>query len=293
MFIEQPGLGHMKEIARTLAIESFLSGRVGILPPLLPNNLHNPELRQTLLWSTYYDWNSLPLIDLEIKARHQLQNLIRSCSSIAMIDNQCEAPSDLHFKIIIKHFSCPSIFGEWIRLKDERVPVNLREPHFSESWTKGVIDHVHSVIAEVGEPAGVIHIRRGDLASIETAPQAVIEYLHHKGVTRHHKIYVITNEKEAEYFYQLKKEFPCMVFEGEVHYLKRLAMRRPDNYLIFCIGKLLQSRYDGLGLGTLRYMRSTSPGNSIQNAPLLKRLVDILIRRRHEVGLKWLLTQLS
>jgi hypothetical protein len=296
MFEEQPGLGHMKEIARTLIAEAHLSRRVAVLPPLSSNPTHNPRRAGLLNWSDYFDWAALPVIDARWKNLGDFGRFLRQSSPVHVVDHEKKlfsAGGDEGF--LIRFFPGPNIFGEWIGRKDTIIPDMLREPLFSDQFPLRIQEQAAEVVAEIGVPVGVIHIRRGDLAGPETEPDAVINYLYSKGAKKSSRLFALTNETAPGYAAQLRSEFPLIVIEHEVACLQRIQKDDPDNYRIFRIGKCLQARHDSLKLGTLRYMRAVTPQphsfsvcTRIQNllaknSPFLRRHITINWLRKHTV----------
>lgn len=253
MFFEQPGLGHMKEIARTLIIESAISNRVAILPPLIPNKTHNSNCKKPLRWFDYFDWSHLNVVDFRLDSKKKFYSFIKNINNVKLLfEDNVSNISLFEEELIIRYFNNPNIWGDWIKNK-ENFDNRLLEPSFSDNYPKEIWDQASKIINEIGSLNGVIHIRRGDLSCKETEPEEIIKYLKNKGVSLNDKIFILTNESNLKYYKHLKRIFPNLVFEKDVKTLKI-----KDNYRIFRIGKCIQYRADFLKLGTLRYMKSIS-----------------------------------
>ena len=278
MFTEQPGLGHMKEIARTLMIEAAMLNRTAALPPLRSNPIHNPDKPGLLNWADYFDWSKLNCHDFRWRNKRELGAYLRNHRSVQIItEKHIDTPVKADASLVIRQFDDPSIFGQWLPVqKVKTTDPMLDEPVFSDLYPESIHQAAAQVVAEIGVPAGVLHIRRGDLAGPETEPGAVIEYLHARGACKKSLIFGITNERNQDYFTSLRQEFPCMVFEHEVGCIQRILLQSKDNYIVFRIGKCLQKKYDGLALGTLRFMKATMEKNAPSPG---ERIVSGIIRR--------------
>lgn len=257
MFLEQPGLGHMKEIARTLLIEASLSGRTALLPPLLANPQHNPALKGSLRWGDYFDWSELPVRDPRWMSRAGLGAFLRQHSHRLLLAGEPIHPSATE-PLLVRFFPDSNIFSHWQELGNSHPPAELREPAFSNHYPNTIRRAAENVIAEIGPVKGVVHIRRGDLAGPETEPAAVSDYLRQKGALSDDRIFVLTNERDLAYLEKIRGDFHHLVFEHEVPCLQKILQRSGDNYLIFRIGKCIQANHDALALGTLRFMRRHS-----------------------------------
>lgn len=257
MFLQQPGLGHMKEVARTLLIEAGLSGRTALLPPLLSNPLHNPALKGPLNWADYFDWSALPARDPRWTSRagfgaflrQNPHHLLPAGESIARVATE---------PLVVRFFPDPNIFNHWLESDESHTPAALREPAFSNHYPDTIRITAAKVIAETGPVKGVVHIRRGDLSGPETEPAAVVAYLRQKGARADTRIFALTNERNPDYLAAIRRELPLVVFEHEAPSLKKILLESRDNYLVFRIGKCIQANHDTLGLDTLRFMRNTA-----------------------------------
>lgn len=260
MFNEQPGLGHMKEIARTLLIEASSSGRVAILPPLKSNPRHNPHAKGNLNWNDYFDWSALPVENPGWTNRSALGAFLRQHPHLLLSAGEPIPPNSTGAgSLLVRFFADPNIFDHQIESAEIPVPPALQEPAFSNHYPDAVIKTAAQVLSETGPLRGVLHIRRGDLAGPDTAPAAVLAYLRGKGARADTRIFVLTNERNPDYLATIRREFPLIVFEHEVSCLQKLLRTSGDNYLIFRIGKYIQANHDTLGLGTLRFMRNAEP----------------------------------
>lgn len=253
MYFEQPGLGHMKEIARTLITESYAYRRIAILPPLIPNKMHNPKYKVPLRWFEYFDWSDFDTRDLELDNKIKLLEFIKSFDNVRILIDDNE-PNISFYKdeLIIRLFKTQNIWGEWIKNREE-INSKLLEPTFSENYPKKIWDQATSIIQEFGSFRGVMHIRRGDLAGKETDPEQIFKYLESKNAEKNDCIFVLTNENDSNYYQILKSNYPRMIFEKDIKELKLI-----DNYKIFRICKCIQSRTDMLNLGTLRFMKTVT-----------------------------------
>jgi hypothetical protein len=295
MFTEQPGLGHMKEIARTLMIEAAMLNRTAALPPLRSNPIHNPDKPGLLNWADYYDWSKLNCHDFRWRNKRELGAYLRNHRSVQIItENHIDTPVKADASLVIRQFSDPNIFGQWLPVpKINTIDPLLDEPAFSDLYPASIHQAAAQVVAEIGVPSGVVHIRRGDLAGPETEPGAVIEYLHAKGACKKSRIFGITNERSPNYFSCLRQEFPGMVFEHEVDWIQRILLQSKDNYIVFRIGKCLQKKYDGLALGTLRFMKSTVTKKTLYPG---ERIISGIVRRitpQEIVTADWLNNQIN
>jgi hypothetical protein len=256
VLIEQPGLGHMKEVVRTLTRESHRCGRTALIPPLLANPQHNPIGLRSLQWSTYFDWSGLPIHDPQWGRRNDILSVLGGLGTVRILRSGEPAQlDDLKELAVVRVFPDCNIFGEWFATDDLADPEALREPAFSGHFPSSVEYHAKQVLKEVGVPQGVLHIRRGDLSCEENEPRAVIRYMAEKGVSAQTPVFILTNEGDPGYRNAIRAAFPNVVFEQEVSYLRRLEAESRDNYLIYRIGGCIQFRQDTLSLGSMRFMR--------------------------------------
>ena len=281
MFMEQPGLGHMKEVARTLILEATLSDRIALLPPLIANHEHNQNHHGILNWSNYYDWSKLPVNDPKLLNRGELKNLINEFLNKKLLLGGTDPDLKLFEEdLIVRFFQHPSIFGEWFRCENFLEPDHLKEPTFSDMYPYNISKSASEVVSEIGIPKGVIHIRRGDLACPKTDPPSVIAYLLTKGVLTNDKIFVLTNESSLNYRDSIRNHFPSIVFEQDVK-----SLQYADNYKIFRIGKFLQSRFDDLELGTLRFMKESYQHHKFN---IITRISQKISSATHQVSGNWI-----
>jgi hypothetical protein len=285
MFYHQPGLGHMSAIAKSLSLEASLSNRVGLLPPLLSNPDHNPGAKRRLSWDHYFKFDDLPIIDSGFSSRNDIRSLL--CSNQSTILYGEPALGSLKGSqdtVIARWFPRPSIYGQWLSL-NAADPL-LKSHDFGGRFSTIVQKTAAHVLSEIGLPAGVMHIRRGDMACAKTEPLVVLQYLESKGVGRSDIIYLMTNETDQSYIRALKDAFHGLVWERDLDYVRTSKQLKSDNYLLFRVGKYIQSRYDRLGLGVLRYPDPESW--ALRRMPFQKRLWGKIAFHSSAVNLEWL-----
>lgn len=255
MFIEQPGLGHMKEIVRTLLMEAESCGRVALLPALRSNPLHFPGPRRGLRWSDYFDWSEFPISDPRTASRRDLSRLVRQVSSLRLLSHQdAQVPATDPVELVVRHFPDSNIFNHTTQLSQTRT-TRYEEPGFSERFPAAVRTAASAVADELHPLAGVLHLRRGDLAGPSTSIESVRAHLLSRDVKSSDRVFVMTNERDPAYLRDLRSHFPGIVYEHECLSIQRaLNASASDNYLAFRIGKCLQKHHDRKGLGTLRFM---------------------------------------
>jgi glycosyltransferase involved in cell wall biosynthesis len=279
MFVhDPPGLGHMKEIARTLLREATRAGRVALLPPLRSNRFHNLGRTGFLRWADYYDWSSLPVHEPVWQRRDDLLRLTRGHASCALLGPGSAA--DLHnadADLVVRLFPNPDIFGAWLGESGASEDTRLGEPSFSNFFPTAIAAHAAAAIRETGAPDGVLHVRRGDLACPASEPAAVVAYLSAHGATPAHRIVILTDERSPEFGPAIRRTFPSVIVEHEIAYLRGIRRRGVDNYAVFRICKCIQSRHDRLGLGSLRVV--PPGGGSFPRPAFPTRAADWLRRK--------------
>lgn len=273
MFLEQPGLGHMKEIVRHLLREAASCGRTALLPVLSSNHLHFPGPRRVLNWSDYFDWSDYPAFDPAVRSRRELGALLDGFPSVQILSAKDPAltPGSHSAALLVRHFPDSDIFSHLPRLPSSPALDRFDEPVFSDHFPAGIHEAAQAIAAEFSSLRGVLHLRRGDLAGADTSVEAVCRHLSSRDVQPGEPIFVMTNERDPGYLNALRARFPGIVYEAESRVLQRLLRDTGgDNYLSFRICKCLQSKYDFKKLGTLRFM-SRAPAASRRNR-LLARL---------------------
>ena len=252
MFYHQPGLGHMSAIAKTLSLESSLSGRIGLLPPLLSSSEHNPGSKRRLSWERYFAFDDLPIIDPGFSARNEIQSLLATNMNTLLYGNHSfEELLNSTRSVVARWFPRPSIYGQW--LPSEQSELHLKTHNLGQRFPISVQEIASQIISEIGSPEGVLHVRRGDMACPKTSPPMVLEYLESKGANKYDLIYLMTNESDPSYIKALKSVYPKLIWEKEIDCVRKSRQLKSDNYLLFRVGKYIQSRHDQLMLDTLRY----------------------------------------
>lgn len=287
MFFHQPGLGHMSAIAKSLSLEASLSNRVGLLPPLLSNPDHNPGAKRRLSWDHYFKFDDLPIIDSGLDSRNDIKTLLCSNKSTILCGEPALGSSLIGSKdtVIARWFPRPSIYGQWLSLNAADPLLSTHD--FDGRFSSVVKQAAAHVLSEIGFPAGVLLIRRGDMASAKTDLLVVLQYLESKGVGKSDIIYLMTNETDQGYIRALKDAYPGLIWERDVDCAGPSKQLKSDNYLLFRVGKYIQSRHDRLGLGVLRY---PDPERwALQRRPFKDRLLEKLAYRSSAVSLEWLL----
>lgn len=272
MLRQQPGLGHMKEIARVLLIEASLAKRTAVLPPLLSNPFHNLGRTGPLRWSDFFDWSAFNHLAADWRRPDDLARFCRrqrSClvATAASVETIAAADADL----VVRFFPNADIFGQWISALDARSPAALLEPAFSRCFPASIRAEAERVVAEIGAPSGVLQVRRADLACPDSDVPAVARLLHAKHARPDDRILILTDDRDPTFGPRLRGQFPRAVIEHEIGHLQQLRNGGMDNYGIFRIGRCVQADFDRLGLGLLRVVPPGGP--SRQRAPWSRRAV--------------------
>ena len=285
MLSSPPGLGHMKEIVRTLLKESERTSRIAILPPLLSNRLHNPRASRRLNWSDYYDFSNFPVLDEAWHSRRSIRRTLRTISKATFVDGkQPFSEVQQHYPCIVRCFDNPDIFGDGLDERNFRVSEHLTEPAFSAHFPQSILEHRQAVVTEIGQPRGVLHIRRGDSISPITSVDAITAYLADRGVRTNDRVFIMSNERSPDYAKRIQSIYPNVVFEHEVNVLQELMRSRNDNYLVFRVCQALQSKYDSLNLGSRRSLAGIQSARPVPTRPSIRERWRI---RRYRLGREW------
>ncbi len=280
MFLRQPGLGHMKEIARILFVEAALTARTPVLPPLYSNPFHNRGRTGLLRWADYFDWSAFEFATADWRHSEDLAAFCR-LHRTATIETAAptRAVADADTEIVVRCFPSADIFGQWIADFTIRAPARFLEPVFSRHFPAAIAAHATAVVAEIGEPNGVLHVRRGDLACPESDSAAVVALLRARNVPPDERVFILTDERNPDFGSSIRAHYPRVITEHDVAHLARLRGEGVDNYGIFRIARCVQARHDRLGLGTLRVVPVAGPApQDVAGSPLTHRMASRLLR---------------
>jgi len=280
MFLRQPGLGHMKEIARILFIEAALTGRTPVLPPLYSNPFHNRGRSGPLRWADYYDWSAFEFAAADWRHPGDIAAFCR-LHRTATIETAAptQAVADADAEIVVRCFPNADIFGQWIADLAARVPARFLEPSFSSRFPAAIAAHAAAVVAEIGEPNAVLHVRRGDLACPESDSAAVVALLRDRHVPPDERVFILTDERDPAFGSRIRAHYPRVVTEHDVAHLARLRREGIDNYGVFRVGRCVQARHDRLGLDTLRVVPATGPApQAVAGSTLARRAAMRLLQ---------------
>jgi hypothetical protein len=252
MFYQSPGLGHMKEIARTLFIEARLSDRRPILTPLFSNPELNEGRKGLLSWADFYDWHDIDHDTLQSRKPAALMRELEASDAEVWDESKLNlSPASSEAPLLIRVFPDSRIFGDWFSETERASVPEYVEPIFSNEYPKNIRELAAQVFAEIGPIDAAVHVRRGDLVGPEVHPDRVADYLRARAVPNDIRLLIMTNETNPAFADDMRRYYPNSVCEFEVPTLLRLRVTNRDNYTAFRVGSCIRAKFVS-DLGSVR-----------------------------------------
>jgi hypothetical protein len=183
IFYQTSGLGHMKEIVRTLFTEAHSYGREAIIPPLFSHPEHNCGRRERLDWTNYYDWADIAHTELPSETPYTLGRFLKQTEFEVWDETMLlRTPSQSYKAVLVRTFPDSQIFGDWIspEIRDSQ-PTFAHDP-FVARYPSRVRDLAKKALVQIGQCDGALHVRRADLVGPEVEPDRVAAHLKSCGV---------------------------------------------------------------------------------------------------------------
>jgi len=132
---------------------------------------------------------------------------------------------------------------EIIRLDSYYIKNNPKKYYTKFNWNKNIYKKAQQVIQKLEKPILCMHIRRGDMIFIknkliyDTSINNIYNILNKiKNEKSFKTVYIMTNEKQTNYFDMLKNKFNIKLF---IDFQELKSIEKEDNYELFCIEKCI------------------------------------------------------
>lgn len=229
------GLLHQRLNLFSLLMEAKYLNRIAIIPPLHLNGKHNNGKSLRCTWDRYI------VLD-RLKAFHTFVTLaefghidIKNCALVDENTKPEDIINDDNSLIVRKHRKYPNYYklisffshNNW-----ENKLINLLHP------SKQVSKYSNIAIMKM-KIYHCIHVRRGDKLNLKecpgvnkkTRPEYLIKYLL-KYISKGENLYVMSNEKEPNYFKPLENIFNLFTYKDFPEFV---TLIQADNYLLFSV----------------------------------------------------------
>lgn len=237
-----PGINHYVANISTLCIEANLLGRVALIPKCRLHKKHNYGASVTLFPDKYYDVNQITVrgiaqkvaMERDIAILHQETNCLR----VQEYQNISTAENEKYPYIIrvIKHSS-------WWLLLQKIYNTN----YLLHRVVMPAHAHISAIAGEAQRILGAyhsLHVRRGDrlrvdpLLNYHTSIAYLLKRLK-KVIPAHAKLFLMTNEEQADYFKPLYQRYSVYRWTDLPPIKALFGDTIHDNFLLYILERLV------------------------------------------------------
>ncbi len=244
----RPGINHLRFALELLVREALALGRtpVAFKPRLDP--AHNLGHALDVEWDRYLDlaavtlrFDGLPPLTVRVWQRHEVPGFDRLSALWVDRDHAITLAENETAEIIFRHNRSGLHVDGLHDAAFALPPCRVRLPPAA-----AVLERCRSVMGELGQYCAM-HVRRGDVLAMkdqypnvdrDTRPDRILATLR-RHLAPQAKVYVMTNERERDFFAPLRAEFQVFQYVDFPPLRELIDSASPDNFLLFEIEKLL------------------------------------------------------
>ncbi|MDO9161088.1 MAG: hypothetical protein Q8N35_09100 [Methylococcaceae bacterium] len=245
----KPGINHLREALNWLVRESISLNRTPLVFTPHFDNCHNFDIEVQANWDKYINLNNIQIIHKPtgnaISIQAVMEKDITGFDDLSVLwverDHVITEKENSEFDLIIRHNKTG--------LEISCIHNGIRGlPEYSVTFLPSacVLDTYNQVSNKI-ENYCAIHVRRGDMLSMvetypnlkhDTHPDQIIATIS-KVLTRKSNIYILTNERDRNYFNPLNNDYIVFQYFDFPELSELIECEKPDNFLLFEIEKLI------------------------------------------------------
>jgi len=245
----KPGINHLREALNWLVRESISLNRTPLVFTPHFDSRHNFDIEVQANWDKYINLNNIQIINKPtgnaISIQAVMEKDIAGFDDLSVLwierDHIISDKENSEFDLIIRH--------NRTGLEISSIHNGIRGlPEYSVTFLPSafVLDTYNQVCNKT-ENYCAIHVRRGDMLSMvetypnlkhDTHPDQIIATIS-KVLPRKSNVYILTNERDRNYFNPLKKDYIVFQYFDFPELRELLECEKPDNFLLFEIEKLI------------------------------------------------------